>query len=84
MAWNAGGRDSSATAPWAVSAIDAEGVVREPTVEATQALRQAMQERLQVVPTEMGPMNLRKISLRQLEAALQQAVDAIWGTCPMS
>ena len=63
-------------------AIDAEGVVREPTAEATEALRQALQERLQVVPTEMGPMNLRKISLRQLEAALQDAADKDLGALP--
>ena len=55
--------------------IDADGVLREPAVEATQQLRHAMQDELQVVPTELGPMNLRKISLRQLEAALQQVAD---------
>ncbi len=62
--------------------IDAEGVLREPSVEATQSLRQALQERLQAVPTDMGPMQLRKISLRQLEAALQQAVDRDLGALP--
>lgn len=55
--------------------IDADGVLREPAVEATQQLRRAMHDELQVVPTELGPMNLRKISLRQLEAALQQVPD---------
>ncbi len=63
--------------------IDANGVLQHPTVEAMQELRQAIAEQIGPVPAEMDTgLGLRKISLRQLEAALQQAVHQDLGQLP--
>ena len=78
----AGGRFFRNGAVGGVS-INAEGVLSEPTVAATNGLRQFVAERLQDVPEEMeAKVSLRKISLRQLEAALQNSVDNDLGKLP--
>ena len=78
----AGGRFFRNGAVGGVS-INAEGVLSEPTVAATNGLRQFVAERLQDVPEEMeAKVSLRKISLRKLEAALQNSVDNDLGKLP--
>lgn len=55
--------------------IDAQGVVRQPSDEERRELRQEIERRLVAVPQELdnaGPA-LRRISLRQLEKAIQDA-----------
>lgn len=53
-------------------AIDASGVLSQPTVEATQSLVKAMQGRMTDVPAEAAQSTeMRKISLRQINAAIE-------------
>jgi hypothetical protein len=57
--------------------IDANGVLKQPTAEETRALRQTIEEQVLNIPDEMDrQLGLRRISLRLLEAALQQAEHA--------
>lgn len=54
--------------------IDADGVLRQPTAEDRQALRQAVEKQLAAVPNDLDTgLALRSISLRQLEKAVQEA-----------
>ena len=56
--------------------IDAQGVLSQAEQQATAGLRESLTERIDDVPAEMDDkVTLRKISLRQLEAALGQAVN---------
>ena len=60
-------------------AIDTEGVVSQPTADATTALREAMIERLGQVPHGLEqPTRLRRISLRQLNEAIDDAWFRVW------
>ncbi len=57
--------------------IDADGVLRQPTAEDRQALRQAVEQRLAAVPDDLNTgIALRSISLRQLEKAVTEANQA--------
>ena len=63
--------------------IDANGVLKQPTVAETEELRQAIEQRLAEVPADMDQeLGLRRISLRQLEAALQQTIHQDLGQLP--
>lgn len=64
-------------------AIDADGVLRNPTVEDMRALRDAVAERLATVPQEMDQgLSERRISLRMLDQAIQQATHRDLGMLP--
>ena len=63
--------------------IDAQGVLSQAEQRATAGFRAELAERIADVPVEMdGRVSLRKVSLRQLEAALAQAVNNDIGSLP--
>lgn len=63
--------------------IDADGVLSEPTVKAISGLRETVANEMESVPDEMdSKVTLRKISLRQLEAALHQSIHSDLGRLP--
>ena len=63
--------------------IDANGVVKNPTQEEMQGLRAFVEGRLAAVPADMDTeLGLRRISLRQLEAVLQEGGHQDLSTVP--
>ncbi|MCS7304717.1 MAG: DUF1598 domain-containing protein [Thermoguttaceae bacterium] len=57
--------------------IDPEGILQNAQVDATGQLRQILLKQLAPVPQDLAqPTELRKISLRGLESAIQQALEA--------
>lgn len=63
--------------------IDANGVLSEPSVEEARALRGEIETQLAAVPNEMDtPLGLRRVSLKQLEQAIQQATEHDFGKLP--
>src|ERR1700678_1925792 len=57
--------------------IDADGVLKNQTIDQTGALRREMEQALRAVPGDMAAhTDLRKISLRQLEAAIAASRQA--------
>ena len=63
--------------------IDARGVLSEPSTEEAQSLRQTVEAQLAAVPPELDTqLGLRRISLRQLEAAMAEATQKEFGKLP--
>lgn len=63
--------------------IDGQGVVAQPTVDARQRLRERMMSEVDGPDAELGnKTELRKISLRRLEAAIAGAMDNNLGVLP--
>jgi hypothetical protein len=65
--------------------ISTEGIVSDATEEARRATRQSWEEFLEAPPAGIEqPAQIRKISLRQLEAALEDAVERRGGDVPQA
>ena len=63
--------------------INADGVLSQPTVEATQGLRNVVEQGLKPIDGKLAQgAKLRKISLKQIDAALKAAVQNNLGEIP--